>query len=200
MFFLIYFVIHPFLNGLCLNKRLSKQLRPQWFETPSYSLWRHCNSECSCVYYHASAVAARISFVPDVWCRFYSHKSPTYYTSLMADSVLGPPGWINCVVNYHIKKLGVLQISSLESHFYFMYPLKQPLRHANCFQKVQNCQTHIEGILPKGPHQPCLRMAGRALLAGYHRYDTWIWTSLCPQIYHHSLEPGHHQPQCWSKY
>ena len=28
----------------------------------------------------------------------------------------------------------------------------------------------IEGILPKGPYPPCLRMADRALLAGYPRY------------------------------
>ena len=28
---------------LCLNKRLSKQSRHRWFETPSRSLWRHCN-------------------------------------------------------------------------------------------------------------------------------------------------------------
>ena len=28
---------------LRLNKRLSKQWRRWWFETPSYSLWRHCN-------------------------------------------------------------------------------------------------------------------------------------------------------------
>ena len=27
-----------------------------------------------------------------------------------------------------------------------------------------------EGILPKGPYPPCLRMADRALLAGYPRY------------------------------
>ena len=29
--------------NLRLNKRVSKQLRPWWFETPSCSLWRHCN-------------------------------------------------------------------------------------------------------------------------------------------------------------
>ena len=29
---------------------------------------------------------------------------------------------------------------------------------------------HIEGILPKGLHLPCISMAGRALLAGYPRY------------------------------
>ena len=28
---------------LCLNKRLSKQLRGWWFEMPSFSFWRHCN-------------------------------------------------------------------------------------------------------------------------------------------------------------
>ena len=28
---------------LCLNKRLSKQWRGWWFETPSCPLWRHCN-------------------------------------------------------------------------------------------------------------------------------------------------------------
>ena len=28
---------------LCLNKRLSKQPWCWWFETPSHSLWRHCN-------------------------------------------------------------------------------------------------------------------------------------------------------------
>ena len=29
----------------------------------------------------------------------------------------------------------------------------------------------IEGIMPKGPYLPCVSMAGRALLAGYHRYN-----------------------------
>ena len=29
---------------------------------------------------------------------------------------------------------------------------------------------YIDGILPKGPYPPCLRMADRALLAGYTRY------------------------------
>ena len=33
---------------------------------------------------------------------------------------------------------------------------------------------HIEGILPKGPYLPCVSMAGRALLAGYHRYYNFV--------------------------
>ena len=32
---------------LSLNKRLSKQSKRRWFETPSRSLWRHCNTQCS---------------------------------------------------------------------------------------------------------------------------------------------------------
>ena len=32
---------------LCLNKRLSKRSRGWLFETPSCSLWRHCNAEKS---------------------------------------------------------------------------------------------------------------------------------------------------------
>ena len=33
----------------------------------------------------------------------------------------------------------------------------------------------FEGILAKGPYLPCVSMAGRALLAGYHRIFKWIF-------------------------
>ena len=36
---------------------------------------------------------------------------------------------------------------------------------------------HIEGSLPKGPYPPCLRMADRALLAGYPWYQVVRHTS-----------------------
>ena len=32
-------------------------------------------------------------------------------------------------------------------------------------------QPHLEGILPKGPYLPCVSMACRALLVGYHRSE-----------------------------
>ena len=35
---------------------------------------------------------------------------------------------------------------------------------------IRDFYIHIEGILPKGPYLPCVSMAGRALLAGYHRH------------------------------
>ena len=43
---------------------------------------------------------------------------------------------------------------------------------------------YMDGILPKGPYLPCVRMAGRTLLAGYHRYmgeehcPTRLWVYL----------------------
>ena len=40
-----------------------------------------------------------------------------------------------------------------------------------CSHKLHMCIRDIEGILPKGPYLPCLSMAGRALLAGYHWYE-----------------------------
>ena len=40
--------------------------------------------------------------------------------------------------------------------------------------KPKELTKHIDFILPKGPYRPCLRMADRALLAGYPRY------ALCP--------------------
>ena len=39
---------------LRLNKRLSKQSRHWWFETPSYSWWRHLNDTCIIGYQYGS--------------------------------------------------------------------------------------------------------------------------------------------------
>ena len=41
-------------------------------------------------------------------------------------------------------------------------------------------KTHIEGILPKGPYPPCLRMADRALLTGCPRHTVILYPWLCP--------------------
>ena len=46
---------------LRLNKRLSKETRRRWFETPSESLWRHCNG---CGFYEVN-----------IWSMFYIRHS-----------------------------------------------------------------------------------------------------------------------------
>ena len=44
-------------------------------------------------------------------------------------------------------------------------------RHRGHFDVSVMTISQIEGILPKGPYLPCVSMADRALLAGYHRND-----------------------------
>ena len=39
----------------------------------------------------------------------------------------------------------------------------------SCVSSMSVCYQQIDGILPKGPYPPCIRMADRALLAGYPR-------------------------------
>ena len=62
-----------------LNKRLSKPSRGRWLETPSRSLWRHCNDISSCypkqlarfcfiVCYHLATVClVPMRFAHDIW-------------------------------------------------------------------------------------------------------------------------------------
>ena len=44
---------------------------------------------------------------------------------------------------------------------------------SECMSDICNWHSNIEGILPKGPYLPCVSMAGRALSAGYPRYDVY---------------------------
>ena len=54
-------------------------------------------------------------------------------------------------------------------------------------QRLKHRQKHSEGILPKGPYLPCLRMADRALWAGYPRFlvqDYWAHELTCLVLGH----------------
>ena len=57
---------------------------------------------------------------------------------------------------------------------------RHPIRQYHNGISLYFC-SHIEGILPKGPYLPCISMAGRALLAGYHQYLVWSWCQF-PEI------------------
>ena len=48
----------------------------------------------------------------------------------------------------------------------------------NVFWFLNRSSCIIEGILPEGPYPPCLRMADRALLAGYPRFMVTVSTLL----------------------
>ena len=48
--------------NLCLSKRVSKQLRYRWFETPWHSLWHDCNDE-----WHKSYLSGHPSWWNNCW-------------------------------------------------------------------------------------------------------------------------------------
>ena len=48
-----------------LNNRLSKQWWGWWFETPSYSLWRHCNESGRSRIFHTDANSAEYGATQD---------------------------------------------------------------------------------------------------------------------------------------
>ena len=75
----------------------------------------------------------------------------------------------------------------------YIYYILMSFVHWYCVQHL-----YIEGILPKGPYLPCVSMAGRALLAGYHHIrddikinwadDDWLWMAMMTlKILHSTL-------------
>ena len=51
---------------LCRIKRLSKQRRRRWFETPSRSLWRHCNALISASQIHLNS-SPQMKWLENAW-------------------------------------------------------------------------------------------------------------------------------------
>ena len=66
--------------------------------------------------------------------------------------------WTNCLTSCEV-------VCDLRYHNNYLMPLLEWRVHS-----YPHPNPHIDGILPKGPYPPCLRMADRALLAGYPRY------------------------------
>ena len=59
---------------LCLNKRLSKQSRGWWFETPSHSSWRHRNEVCGLIRYvnpNNPIIEPQLNKVQPNACRYF---------------------------------------------------------------------------------------------------------------------------------
>ena len=57
----------------------------------------------------------------------------------------------------------------LVNHVWFLFAYRI-VRGLNLHTQLSGClHAYVDGILPKGPYPPCLRMADRALLAGYSR-------------------------------
>ena len=95
---------------LRLNKRLSKQPWGWWFETPSRSLWRHCNDmhnsrdilhvmvthDCCCYVYiswHDCTPRADSRFVPDQWETALLCNGVSHWLGTNLESALCPYYW-----------------------------------------------------------------------------------------------------------
>ena len=68
---------------LRLNKRLSKQTRRRWFETPSCSLWRHCNGNTwwkleGISYHRLCCTGVRVCAVPIPYRRNFMNHFTVY--------------------------------------------------------------------------------------------------------------------------
>ena len=95
--FYVFFDLH-------LNQQLSKQWRRRWFETPSRSLWRHCNGETGdatmtiCCLLKLDTVSLNVhgSFghvaVITYWC--INTLRPWQNGSHFPDEILGAFSWI----------------------------------------------------------------------------------------------------------
>ena len=121
---------------LRLNKRLNKQSRHRWFETPSRSLWRHCNAciVLGCTYTisavfscdQAALIWALLSVRPSV-CLSVCH---TFFTMFCHRIIVKFPGVITIDKSYvHAKvqgqrsKIKVTEVKTQLSRFRAVTPV-----------------------------------------------------------------------------
>ena len=75
---------------LCVNKRLSKQSRGCWFETPASSLWRHCNVFRYSGYHLWPIGFSQTDQIVELFLTFYTliwrgRKANDYWTAWVAN-------------------------------------------------------------------------------------------------------------------
>ena len=84
---------------LCLNKRLSKQSWRPWFETPSRSLWRHCNRAI-----YLSEGKGRVVLVE--WIKFHPcilmYLVTLFHTAIFYLMVLAESWKRNCGMDFNL--------------------------------------------------------------------------------------------------
>ena len=91
---------------LLLNKQLNKQSYGWWFETPSYSLWRHCN-----VLYtqHISTNIAIITTQLYVWVQLKWTKVYLYSSHSLSILARSPVFFRNCSTRKLVRVSGALR-------------------------------------------------------------------------------------------
>ena len=100
-----------------------------------------------------------------LWCRWRGKRSrhsrrvrnPHLYVS--AERPM-------CIQAHGVEDSILLTVSEVLTHLSYK-PHSTSVPYPKMQHFVAEMCVHFEGILPKGPYPPCLRMADRALLAGY---------------------------------
>ena len=129
--------------------------------TSSFSTWHPASMDWA----KATATWNENHLIIDIWCLTLSRNAWIRFSRLSVSAcILCLPmeamSCVSCSSSWHSAALrsapdNVWLICSSSS-----------VRHS----AGKRNSTNNEGILPKGPYLPCVNMAGRALLAGYHRY------------------------------
>ena len=125
----------------------------QWcFVSPILTL----RKQCKCTFRDLSLSCASDGFVEGI-------LSPTQLLCFRTDGV-------TTVVCRYVSFMEIMKILIQPIH-------GREIRKDSFKQQKGNAHLHIEGILPKGPYLLCVSMAGRTLLAGYHRYLDCMWVA-----------------------
>ena len=115
-----------FVFDLRLNKRLSKQSRRRWFETPSRSLWRHCNAFVGGARYH-------------IWTLQNCHSVSNHLQ-------------LNCLFNSLIKKICTPAWFLVRESFQDLWiPLTKDQQHKERLHAMMSSTENHDCCLPISP-------------------------------------------------
>ena len=119
-----------------------------------------------------------------ILCMAYILWSSTIYQTCLCIT----QSWL-CKLQLHLLEILSVNLSKhvlsfAKSSLYAL--LCYARRSAGAVMSQFSSQVYIEGILPKGPYLPCVSMAGRALLAGYHRIIWHIYIFIFQKHMKHS--------------
>ena len=132
--------------------------------------WNKCWRAWGCFTKHDDVI--KWKYFP----RYWPHKAQWRGTLILSSICAWTNGWANnqesCDLRRHRAHYDVTVMASFHGTSFSQMEMYDIMMWIRSLISNINFSADIEGILPKGPYPPCLRMADRALLARYHWYVT----------------------------
>ena len=150
-----------------LNSNLKDHLIDPMVDRSAKYMWKvscipNAGQQLLSMKYRSHIMILIKTFVFKVQCSHRFHWNGKVHTQIILSSF-----W---VLNAVISIAGDAKVIG-ETTFSFRYTVHHKGYLCTMFTLCYGlAQAYFEGILPKGPYPPCLRMADRALLAGYPRF------------------------------